>query len=98
MLCDKKFLSLEVFKQDMVIYLNLELTLSLAFEPYNSKDVTHYQIFSKFMDSLSNYGEYSYNPAFSKPQLILLEQVPSVLHKQIYNIQRNFPIPCPKSC
>lgn len=59
MLCDKKFLPLEVFKQDMLIYLNLELTLPLAFGPYDSKDVTHYQRFSKFMDSLSNHGEYS---------------------------------------
>lgn len=80
----------------MIIDLNLEIILPLAFESYDFKDITHYQIFSRLMDSLSNHGEYSYSPVFSKPKLILLQHVPSVLHKQIYNIQRNFSTHVPK--
>lgn len=80
----------------MIIDLNLEIVLPLVFGPYDFKDITHYQIFSRLMDSLYNHGEYSYSPVFSKPQLILLQYVPSVLHKQIYNIQRNFSTHVPK--
>ena len=78
MLCDKSFFSLKVFKhiERMVIDPNLEISLPLAFKLYESKRLPAAKYAQDSCNfSLHNHTEYPSSIAFSKPQLIVLDQV-----------------------